>query len=145
MSRGEEEIKKSVLVTSGKVEHGSARTATPLVTHTRDTKNRRNVQSTAASKEVDMGDGTREERVELCLAQTAIHFLDTSMAQSTSDTLLPVEHICGGNNEDLYVAQGVLLAPRKTLSVEGTGKGPAMVRRRWKCALHLPQYPHLIF
>ena len=112
-----------MLVTSGKVEQCSARTATPLVAHTRDTKNRWNVQSTAASKEVDMGDGTREERVELCSAQTATPLLDTSMAQSTSDTLLPVEHICGGNNEDQYVTRGGVVSATKDAISRGDREG----------------------
>ena len=68
MSRGEEGIKKIVNVTSGKVEQCLARPVTPLVAHKRDASKCLNAQSTAASKEMDMGDVTRDERVELCSA-----------------------------------------------------------------------------
>ena len=81
------------------------------------------MQSTAASKEVDMGDVTKEERVELCSARSAIPSPDTAPAQSTSDIQLPVEHFCGGNNEDQYVAQGDVLSTAKDTTSRGEREG----------------------
>ena len=123
MSRGEEGIKKIVNVTSGRVEQCSARPATPLVAHKRDAKKCRNAQSTAASKEVDMGDVTREERVELCSARTAIPLPDATQAKSTSDIQLPVKHFCGGNNEDQYVTQGDVVSAAKDTTSRGEREG----------------------
>ena len=143
MSRGEEGIKKIANVTSGKVEQCSARPATPLVAHTKDAKKCRNVQWTAPSKEVDMGDVTREERVELCSARTAIPSPETTLDQSTSDTHLPAEQLYGGNNEDQYVAQGDVVSAAKDNISRGDREGAINGEKKVEVCSAPPALPSL--
>ena len=111
-------------MTSGKVEQCSARPATPLVAHKRDAKKCRNAKSTAASKGVDMGDVTsREERVELCSARTAIPSPDTTLSHPHPIFSCQLNTFCGGNNEDQYVTQGDVVSAAKDTTSRGEREG----------------------